>query len=208
MKTKRMISTVGYNSEKFLIKTCNDLVEVGALEWWYAIRHQPEIDESKAHWHIVMQPSSPLDTVSLRKQFEEPDPDNDIPLGVLPIRPSKSFEDWYLYAIHHNGYLMWKNETRAFHYKFDDIIGSDLDLLSEMVNEANISKYRCYEEVFLCAERGVPFSSIVADGLVPLNYINQFYTLYELIQMDRALGTYRANRPNHEFVDDGNHPFN
>ena len=206
MKTKRMISKVGYNSEAFLIKVCNDMVDVGALEWWYAIKHQPEIDETKSHWHIVMQPSAPVDTVTLRKQFEEVDPDNELPLGVLPIRPTKTFADWYLYALHHKGYLLWKGETRAFHYSFDDVIGSDLDLLLEMVNETNISKYRCYELVFLAAERHVPFSKLVAEGVVPLNFINQFRTLYDSIMMDNAC-SYRGGRPNHEFADDGNHPF-
>ena len=209
MKTKRMISTVGYNTEEFLVKTCNELVDIGALEWWFAINHQPEIDETKKHWHIVMQPSAPLDTVSLRKQFDEPDPNNDLPLGVLPIRATKSFEDWYLYAIHHKGYLLWKGETRQYHYQFDDIIGSDIELLLEMVNEANISKYRCYEEIFLAAERHVPFSSLVAEGLVPLNYICQFRTLYDCIIADSVNPLSRGGSLGHDtVVHYGIDPFN
>ena len=212
MKTKRMISTVGYNSEEFLEKTCNDLVSCGVLEFWFAIKHQPEEDETKQHWHIVCQPSSSIDTASLRSQFLEPDPSNEngIPLGVMPFRFTKSFEDWYLYAIHHKGYLMWKNEFRAFHYQFGDIIGSDIDLLREMVTEANISKYRCYEEIFLCAERGVPFSALVADGIVPLQYICQFQKLYECLRND-AVKTFRGGRSGHEgnfeYTHGNNYPF-
>ena len=213
MKTKRLISTISYNSEDFLCNTLNDLVSAGVLEYWFAIQHQPEEDETKAHFHVCMLPSSQLDTITLRKQFEEIDtsfPDG-LPLGCMPIRVSKSFEDWYLYAIHHKGYLMWKGEFRAFHYDFIDIIGSDLDLLRELVNECNVQKYRCYEEVFLAAERRIPFSTLVASGVVPLNYIMQFKMLYNAIITD-DIRTYRGTHVNHEdFVgvpDDCNHLFN
>ena len=199
MKTRRMISTVGYNTRAYLEKVCNELVSIGAIEWWFAILHKPEFDENKEHWHIVLLPSASLDTASLRKQFDEPDPNNDLPLGVLPFRFSKSFTDWYLYAIHHKGYLLWKNETRAYHYTFDDVIGSDIMLLKEMTNEADMGKYRCYEMIFLAAERKVPFSVLVAEGVVPLHLINQFRTLYDCILAD---GVYRGGRPTHDVKSD------
>lgn len=206
MKTKRLISTISYNSEGFLTHTLNKLVSSEVLEYWFAILHQPEEDETKAHYHVIMLPCGSIDTHSLRREFDEVEEGSDIPLGCMPIRVSKSFDDWYLYAVHHRGYLMWKCETRAFHYSFDDFLGSDLDLLREMVSEISLQQYRCYEEIFLAVERQVPFSSIVASGLVPLNYMTQFKILYECLVNDRAK-VYRGARLVHETLssheDDG-----
>lgn len=116
------------------------------------------------------------------------------------LRNTKSFTDWYLYAIHHKGYLLWKGETRKHHYTFDDVVGSDLMLLHELTSEADMSKYRCYEFIFLAAERKIKFSSLVADGVVPLHLINQFRTLYECILED---GTFRGGRVSHFELNDG-----
>ena len=108
---------------------------------------------------------------------------------------------------------MWKCETRAFHYSFDDFLGSDLDLLREMVSEISLQQYRCYEEIFLAVERHIPFSSIVASGLVPLNYMTQFKILYECLVNDHAK-VYRGARIVHESLNNHeddcfeNSPFN
>lgn len=207
MKTKRLISTISYNSEQFLQSLLDSMVSDGVIEYWYAILHQPEDDETKEHFHLIVQPSFSIDTNSFRHQFEELDPNNPLPRSCMPFRPSKSFADWYLYAVHHKGYLMWKGEVRKHSYTFYDFIGSDLDLLQAMVNECDIQKYRCYEMIYLAAERKVPFSMLVAEGHVPIGLINQFRTLYECIIDDSV--TYRGCRVGHEgIIHDGKDPFN
>jgi hypothetical protein len=202
MKTKKLLSTISYNTETFLTSKCNELVKNQIFEYWFAILHQPEEDEGKAHYHICFCPTSAIDTVNLRSCFNEIDLSHPElpPLGVLPIRPSKSFSDWYLYAIHHKGYLMSKNESRFYHYNYDDVFGSNLDLLHELVSEINMGVYRCYEEVFKAVEEGASFSSLIANGLVPLGWIYQFRELFNALAHEKSL--YRDQKSNHEYAQD------
>jgi hypothetical protein len=202
MKTKKLISTISYNSLEFLTNKCNDLVKNKILEFWFAILHKPEADEAKEHFHLCMCPTSAIDTVNLRDEFKEIDllhPDLP-PLGVLPIRTSKSFCDWYLYSSHHRGYLMSKNESRFYHYLFVDFIGSDIDLLHEMVNEIDMGRYRCYEAIFEAVESGVSFTTLLADGVIPLGWIYQFRELFNALKHENALN--RNRHANHEFAID------
>jgi hypothetical protein len=202
MKTKKLISTISYNTKDFLTTVCNRLVDKKIIEYWFAIYHESEADESKAHIHLCLCPTSAIDTVNLRDEFNQVDIDHpDMkPLGVMPFRCSKSFTDWYLYGIHHKGYLMSKNESRFWHYCFDDVFGSDLDLLHEMVNEIDMGRYRCYELIFEAVEKGVTFSSLLASGLIPLGWIYQFRELFNALHSERALE--RSHHANHEFVAD------
>lgn len=202
MKTSKLISTISYNTKEFLKSTLDELVKNKKLEYWFAINHEPEIDEKKAHFHVLMCPNGKIDTVDLRQLFIEPDPNNpDMPpLNCLPIRTSKSFGEWYLYAIHHKGYLMSKGESRIHSYCFKNMFGSDLDLLASMVEEIDVSRYRCYEEVFRSAELGIPFSTLIANGIVPLGWIYQFKELYNALRHE--IFTERNQRSNHEFTED------
>lgn len=75
-----------------------------------------------------------------------------------------------------------------------------------MIDECDIQKYRCYEMIYLAAERKVPFSTLVAEGHVPIGLINQFRTLYDCILADSV--TYRGDRVGHEgIIHDGKDPF-
>lgn len=198
MKTKKMISTVSYNTRDFLEKMLNDLVKRGVLEYWFAIAHKPEEDESKAHIHLCMLPCTAVDTIAFRELFKEADPVHiDKPLGCMPIRTSR-WADWYLYAVHDTGYLLFKCESRKYHYSEKDIFGSDLSLLHEMVNEIDKSKYRCYEEVIFAADNAIPFSELVAYGKVPLGWIYQFKELYNAIVIDNERTVRGFYKQNHE----------
>lgn len=197
MNTRKLISTISYNSELFLQDKLNELVKLHIIEYGMIIHHEAEEDELKSHFHVLMCPCGTIDTVKLREQFIEVDvehPDRP-PLGCITIMTTKRFDDWYLYAIHHRGYLMSKGENRVHHYTIEDIWCTDSDLLNSLVEQVDMSKYRCYEAIFEAVEDGVKFSSLVANGVVPLGWIYQFRTLYDALREDFV---YRNGKDNHD----------
>lgn len=168
MRTKRLISTIGYNSPGFLSATLSRLCDAGVVEWAHYIKHTPEEDEEKAHWHIVLMPSKAVDTRALQREFEEFDIDNPSkPLGTLPWRFSSSLDDWLLYAIHDAGYLASKGQVRKFHYRRQDVFSTCPELLSEQWSEINLAKYGLGQMIAEAVEQNIPWERLVASGMIP-----------------------------------------
>lgn len=168
MKTKRLVSTIGYNTEGFLASTLDRLVNAGLIDWAHYIRHEPEEDEAKAHWHIVLMPAKSVDTNALAKQFQEVDlahPDK--PLGVLPFRFSASLDDWLLYAVHDAGYLASKGQRRKYHYARTDVLSTCPDLLAEQWREVNLAKYGLGEVLAEAVKQKLPWEAVIASGVIP-----------------------------------------
>lgn len=168
MKTKRLVSSIGYNSEAFLSATLARLVSAGVIEWAHYIRHRAEEDEEKDHWHLVMMPCKTLDTRALQREFDEVDlmhPGK--PLSVLPFRFSSSLDLWLLYAIHYKPFLASKGQTRAFHYDRAAVLSTCPELLREQWHEVNLAKYGLGEQLAEAVERKIPWESVVASGLIP-----------------------------------------
>lgn len=135
MKTTKPISTISYNSHAFLRGTLERLKKSHKIAFWVFIRHEPEEDEKKAHFHVYIEPNGKVDTEALRDLFQEIDRDNfDKPLGVLPFKSSK-FADWYWYGIHDKAYLLSKGETRKHHYKMENMITDEEEYLYQSVKE-------------------------------------------------------------------------
>lgn len=121
--TAKPISTISYNSETFLQKVLTGLISTNKIEMAYYIKHKGE-DGDKNHVHLYLVPSKRLDTSALRQEFTEPDPECELPLGVLPMRNSK-VSDWLLYAVHDKRYLLMHSNDEAQHkieYSMDDIV--------------------------------------------------------------------------------------
>lgn len=169
MKTKRLVSSIGYNSKGFLAETLERLVSAGLVEWAHYILHKPEDDETKAHWHIVVMPSRSIDTVALQHQFLEIDPDNPAgkPLGVQPFRFTKSLDDWLLYGIHDKAYLASKGQTRKHHYKREDVLSTCPELLHEQWHEVNLAKYGLGEIVADAVEHDITWEQLIVSGVIP-----------------------------------------
>lgn len=168
MKTKRLISSVGYNSEGFLSATLDRLQNAGAIDWAHYIRHEPEDDEEKAHWHIVLMPAKSIDTRALQREFDELDLEKPgKPLGVLPWRFSHNLDDWLLYAIHDPAFLASKGQTRRIHYARSAVRSTCPELLVEQWHEVNLAKYGLGQELAQAAERRIPWESVIASGLIP-----------------------------------------
>lgn len=169
MKTKRLVSTLGYNSTGFLAETLDRLVSAGLVEWAHYIYHKAEEDETKDHWHIVLMPSRSIDTSALQRQFDEIDPANPSgkPLGVQPFRFSSRLDDWLLYAIHDRYYLASKGQTRKYHYVREDVRSTCPDLLVEQWHEVNLSKYGLGEIVAEAVERRLTWEQLIVSGVIP-----------------------------------------
>lgn len=121
--TAKPISTISYNTEPYLKKVLTGLISACKLEMAYYIRHEGESGD-KDHFHVYMMPAKRVDTVELREAFVEPDPSNELPLGVLPCKGSK-VSDWLLYAVHDKRYLLMHSNDEAQHkieYDMNDIV--------------------------------------------------------------------------------------
>lgn len=169
MRTKRLISTIGYNTRGFLAATLQRLVDGGLLEWAHYIHHKAEEDEKRDHWHIVLQPARALETSALMREFQEVDQKNPSgpPLGVLPFRYSKRLDDWLLYGIHNSAYLAAGGQTRKYHYTREDVLSTCPDLLLEQWHEVNLAKYGLGEIVAQAVEQHITWEQLVVSGVVP-----------------------------------------
>ena len=134
MATNKPISTVTYNSEKFLQLRLNEWFDSHLIMEWSYIKHIGE-DGDKDHFHLRIVPNRRLDPMDLRDLLKEYDPKKpDKPLGCLGFRPSKE-EDWLLYVTHNKEYLKNKygspEKGEKIPYDYDKIVTSDGFMLEQ-----------------------------------------------------------------------------
>ena len=178
MQTTKLISTVSYNTPVYLSGRLYSLVEQGIIEYAHWIWHTPEEDEKKAHAHVVLQPNKRLDTSALRNQFTELVAGEDKPLCVLPFKPSK-MRDWILYAVHDIVYLTTKNQSRKTTYKKTDLQTTEADLLDDDWRSAHEGEDTRLRLVIELSERGIDWMEILKSGLIPVNQLFQYRTIWE-----------------------------
>ena len=196
MQTSRLISTISYNTPSFLACRLADLVKGGIIEYAHWIHHEPEEDERKDHFHLVLQPNKRLDTSALRKQFVELPVGSSAPLGVMPFQISR-MSDWLLYGVHDRAYLIQKGQKRLVAYKFEDIATTEPDLLDTQWKEAHEGENTRMRQVIEMAESGVGWMEVVRLGIVPPG---QFFAFREVFFTFAQPGTDRAGRAGHEKV--------
>lgn len=182
MIVRSPISTISYNTDSFLIRELNRLVEEGILYFWAFVSHLPEDDEKKLHKHVYLVPSSTIDTFMLTNAFKEVDemhPDLP-PLGCMMFVRSK-FADWYLYVQHDIDYLTSKGQyARKYTYSKGDIVCSSEDVLNEILHTSDFSKFKNQSKFRDMAKSGVTFLELVNNGLVPIQQITQYNMAYDL----------------------------
>lgn len=114
--TAKPHSTISYNTKEFLLNKLNALYDAGRIEDYRVIFHIGELDEDtgeydKDHAHVFIVPNRRLDTVELRREFDEVDfahPEIKKPLGTLPWRASDPYH-WLMYVTHDPVYLQMHN---------------------------------------------------------------------------------------------------
>ena len=122
--TAKPISTISYNSKEFLQRKLNQLFKAHIIEDYRYICHLGE-DGDKNHIHLLIYPNKRLDTVELREEFTEIDPNNEKPLGCQPFRQSKT-DHWLMYVLHDELYLRIHESDNdgdgKIPYELDDVI--------------------------------------------------------------------------------------
>lgn len=123
MATRNPISTISYNTEKFLLEKLEAWRKAHIIQSYMYIMHKGE-DGDKDHIHVRIEPNKTLDPMDLADELQEYKAGEKKPLGCRPFRPSKE-EDWVLYAVHDKKYLDEKykggEKGEKLPYKWQDI---------------------------------------------------------------------------------------
>ncbi len=183
MRTSSPISTISYNTDMFLIKTLNSLVDERYVDFWAFIQHLPEDDCKSPHKHLYIVPAKLLDSAIFNDRLEEPDllnPDKP-PLGCKWFQSSK-FINWYLYVLHDVEYLASIGQVRKYHYEKSSIFCNDIDYMNECYARADVSKYKRMTNFQELISSGVSFRELVKNGHVPIQQIIQWRKAYNLLR--------------------------
>lgn len=179
MATQKPISTISYNSEKFLREKLDIWVDAHIIQAYQYILHKGE-DGDKDHIHLRIEPNKKLDPMDLLEQLREYRIGEDKPLCCRPFRPSKE-EDWILYAVHDEQYLKAKygggEKGEKLPYKWQDI---------------RVSEYYDMEIAYIRAKAYLEHTSVniasrMQQGENPLNLIMQGENVYTVNALMRAL---------------------
>lgn len=127
MATQKPISTISYNTEKFLKEKLEEWKDAHIISCYQYIKHVGE-DGDKDHIHLRIEPNKRIDPMQLQAELREFQIGKEKPLGCRPFRFSKE-EDWYLYSVHDKEYLKLKygggEKGEKLPYKWKDIIVPD-----------------------------------------------------------------------------------
>lgn len=179
MATQKPISTISYNSEKFLREKLDIWVDAHIIQAYQYIPHKGE-DGDKDHIHLRIEPNKKLDPMDLLEQLREYRIGEDKPLCCRPFRPSKE-EDWILYVVHDEQYLKVKygggEKGEKLPYKWQDI---------------RVSEYYDMEIAYIRAKAYLEHTSVniasrMQQGENPLNLIMQGENVYTVNALMRAL---------------------
>lgn len=195
MKTSKPISTISYNSEQFLRERIWYLKKIGFIEYGMWIRHEPDVDGKKAHYHVYLQPAQLIQTEDLMNRFIELDstwkPLDDTASDEekkehekkrylkCNVFRSSSADDWIPYGIHDEAYLAEKGLTRNVHYDIKDIQSTCDDTLLEMVSSAYDKRNNKLEfRIVQAVNEGKSWAEIVRSGMIPIRHITGARLLY------------------------------
>lgn len=197
MRTTKTISTISYNSYEFLKNTLDNEVKNKRLNWYAFIKHLPEEDEKKEHFHVFMIPNRIIDTGEYRDIFNEYFENGfalEIPRKCLPIDASKFF-DWYMYNKHDISYLASKFESRKYHYDKEDFVTSDEDYFDKLVKDCGVQQNAVYLTMLQYISQGLSFTQFLIDANVPDSKVIIYEHAWNNMIKD---GTSRYMRKNHE----------
>lgn len=189
VKTTKPISSISWNSMQYLVDRLEELRKAHLIAFWVLIQHHAEDDEKKDHIHFYVEPNRSIDTEVLRDNFIELLPDSK-PLGVNKFQKS-NFQNWLWYCLHDQAYLLTKGETRKYSYSIEDLISSDDEDLSQMIEE-NPRPESEYSKVNELIDQGLSDEAIAQSMNVPIFRMVFFCQAVEKLRW--LGGTYRADR--------------
>ena len=182
MRTRKPISTISYNSPDFLRNKIEYWKKIGWIEFGMWIRHEPDEDNKKVHYHVFLQPAKLIQTMDLENESCELDPENpDKPLKMITFRISKE-SDWVLYGLHDKDYLASKGLTRNKHYDIEDIQATDYDTLGDIITQVRDGlKGKLETRILDAIALGMSWQDLVLSGLIPLRYLHSAKLMYDTI---------------------------
>lgn len=188
MRTSKPIATISYNTPEFLKGKIEYWKEIGWIEFGMWIRHEPESDEKKAHYHVYLKPAKLIQTTDLEKESCEIDPlQPDKPLKMISFRSSKE-SDWVLYSIHDPTYLLEKGLTREYVYSFEDINSTCSDTLSDIISHISDDRQgRLEYRLIQCINMGMNWNQIVSSGLIPLRHMGGARIMYRAMTLQEDI---------------------
>lgn len=197
MRTTKPISTISYNTYEFLKSTLDNEIKNKRLTWYAFIKHLPEEDEKREHFHVYMIPNRIIDTGEYQDVFNQYF-ENGIalekPRKCLVIDPSK-FYDWYMYNKHDTTYLASKFESRVYHYDKEDFETSDEDYFDKLVKDCGVQQNSKYLSMLQYIVEGMSFTQFIIDANVPESKLIIYEHAWNNMIKD---GTNRYMRKNHE----------
>lgn len=197
MRTTKPTSTISYNSMGFLLGVLDRLVENGVIQFYALIKHLPEEDENKEHIHVYLEPAKAVDTLWLRKQFIEADPEHpENPLGCMPMQASK-WVDWYWYDLHDRAYLAAKGMSRKYHYQPDEVLTNDTEYMAEKVRQNPNPKAQILQVLEMMQEGYQPLQ-IALRMNVPISRLTYWMQGLHSITAHMVDITDRNGHANHE----------
>lgn len=124
MATSKPQASICYNTDRFLKKTLQGLIDNGILEWWFYIEHEPDTDDKVKHNHLWVKPRKAIDMVSLEQCFYQYQKGKKEPLRCIGFEYSEP-KNAILYFLHDKDFLKVKKKTRNKHYRYAQIKTSD-----------------------------------------------------------------------------------
>lgn len=182
MRTSKPISTISYNTPEFLRGKIDYWKSIGLIEFGMWIRHEPEQDEKKAHYHVFLKPAKLLQTMDFEIDSQEIDPlQPGKPLKMISFRTSKE-SDWVLYAVHDPVYLLEKGLQREHIYSFEEINSTCSDTLADIISHVSDErKGRLEYRLIQCINMKMNWNQIVSSGLIPLRHMGGAKIMYMAI---------------------------
>lgn len=199
MRTTKPVSTISYNTIPFLELKLEELRKAKIISFWSFIYHKAEVDEKKDHIHVYFEPSKMLQTDDILEhlcQITGKFLDNGRPevLCCMNVHSSK-FDDWYLYSVHDEAYLMSKGQSRVHHYCFDDFYASNIDELNFKVCDIDYTAQNAMKQIVEAQRLGLSLRDYLLRGSIPISQVNQVEKAWNLLRLG---DTWRNGRDGHE----------
>lgn len=168
------ISTISYNTDKFLTMQLDSLVSCRKIRFYMFINHLAEAAELSNHKHLLVVPDERIDTRDLDDIFKEPDPDNILPLDCKDWNVTSNILDWILYAVHDPLYCAEKHkELKQYTYTKEDIHCNDKKILENYY-------YMAYHEFSFW--KNSKFIKLLNNGHTPQDLVkNGYVSMSEMV---------------------------
>ena len=200
--TQKPISTISYNTEKFLDVKLEELYKTNIIDYALYIKHKGENDiddftgeakRDKDHWHIYMHTSKRIDLSLIKKEFEERDIENfnSKPLGCMNFQVSK-LGHWLCYAVHKKEYLLIhkiEESEKQYTYKLKDI--KTIGLIDGELE----SLWKQHARPLLITKQGLVYKELDGKDEAYEMAINSIGTysgtiLYNQIKLEKSINRY------------------